>query len=171
MRHARLADLPWAEWSSPTGHAAGAGRQVSAALGAVSNKNLHEGGHPFDVEYGRLAPGKTGCPFHSHSAQWELFVITTGHGSVRHGPHRREVGPGDVVMHPPGEAHQLLNTGATPLEYWLIADNPLTEVWHYPDSGKLGYRPHGGGLFGGQDGGWTGSHARSLAHGGGRVSP
>lgn len=144
MKHVRLADIPWDEWTSPSGLFRGAGKQVSVALGAVTNAHLAAGGHPFDLEFGRLPPGKSGCPFHSHSAQWELFVIASGAGAVRHGEHTTTVRAGDAVMHPPGEAHQLTNTGDTELTYWLIADNPLTEVWHYPDSNKIGYRPAGG---------------------------
>ena len=49
-----------------------------------------------------------------------------------------QVGAGDVVLHPPGEAHQFTNTGTEDLHYFLIADNPLLDVWHYPDSGKMG---------------------------------
>ncbi len=146
MKHLRLDDLPWEEWSSETDDFAGAGKQISAALGATINAPLHLGGHPFDVEFGRLRPGKSGCPFHSHSAQWEFYVITAGQGTVRYGPHQRTVHAGDVAMHPPGEAHQLINSGDGDLTYWLVADNPLTEVWTYPDTHELGYRP-GGGVF------------------------
>jgi hypothetical protein len=56
-------------WSSTTGKYHGAGKQVSEALGAKLNANLAEGGHPFDLEFGKLLPGKAGCAFHTHSAQ------------------------------------------------------------------------------------------------------
>src|SRR5690606_32660783 len=92
----------------------------------------------------RLRPGKSGCPFHSHWSQWELYVILSGHGIARFGDQRREIKAGDVVMHPPYEAHQLINTGDVDLDYFLIADNPPVDVWHYPDSSKWGFRPHGG---------------------------
>jgi uncharacterized cupin superfamily protein len=144
MRLARLADIPWDAWSSPAGKFQGSGRQVSIALG--SRPDAPGGGsHPFDLEYGRLLPGKSGCPFHSHSSQWELFVIQAGSGTVRHGAQRRDVRVGDAILHPPGpEAHQLMNTGEVDLEYLLIADNPAVDIWHYPDSDKWGYRPAGG---------------------------
>ena len=48
---------------------------------------------------------------------------------------------GDVVLHPPGEAHQITNASATEeLTFLLIADNPPVDYWHYPDSGKWGLR-------------------------------
>lgn len=143
MKKVNLNDVPFEEWSSPGGKFHGAGRQISAALGAKTNATIGEGGHPFDLELGRLRPGKAGCPFHSHTAQWELFVILSGDGTVRFGDQQREVRAGDAVMHPPHEAHQLINTGSTFLEYLLVADNPLTEIWHYPDSKKWCFKPRG----------------------------
>ena len=65
---------------------------------------------------------------------------------MRHGDERREVRAGDVMMHPPCIAHQLINTGDDDLLYYLVADNPMTEVWHYPDSNKWGFKP-GGAIF------------------------
>jgi uncharacterized cupin superfamily protein len=48
---------------------------------------------------------------------------------------------GDVVIHPPGEAHQIANASTDEdLVYWLVADNPPVDYWHYPDSKKWGLR-------------------------------
>jgi uncharacterized cupin superfamily protein len=143
MKRILLDDVPWFEWSSPSGKFHGAGKQISEALGAAVNAPLSAGGHPFDLELGRLPPGKSGCSFHSHSAQWELFLILSGQGTVRYGSHSRDIRAGEAVMHPPGEPHQLINTGAAELTYYLVADNPLTEFWHSPDSNKWGHRPGG----------------------------
>jgi uncharacterized cupin superfamily protein len=146
MKHVHVDEVPWVEWSSPGGKFQAAGQQLSEALGAVVNATLAEGGHPFDLEHGRLPPGRSGCPFHSHSAQWELFIILSGTGTVRYGGRSRQIQAGEAVLHPPGEAHQLTNTGPDELRYYLVADNPLTEFWHYPDSNKWGHRP-GGAVF------------------------
>jgi len=150
MKHVHLDAIPWMEWSSPGGKFHGFGQQVSEALGAVANATLAGGGHPFDLEIGRLPPGKSGCPFHAHSGQWECYWIRSGRGVMRHGSERREVQAGDLALHPPGSSHQLINTGDTDLTYYLVADNPLTEIWRYPDSNKWGFRP-GGGIFLRQD--------------------
>jgi uncharacterized cupin superfamily protein len=45
-------------------------------------------------------------------------------------------------MHPPGEAHQLLNTGATDMIYHLITDNPESDACYYPDSDKWSLPGH-----------------------------
>jgi len=71
-------------WSSPKGKFAGAGKQVSEALGRnPSSTDLMER-HPFDVEILRIPPGKTPYPYHSHSAQWEFYHVLAGRGVVRH---------------------------------------------------------------------------------------
>lgn len=44
------------------------------------------------------------------------------------------------MLHAPGQPHQFANRGNDDVEYLLIADNPLSEHWHYPDSGKWGLR-------------------------------
>ena len=132
--------LPWEPWSSPKGKFSATGKELSIALGALRNTPTGLGGHPFDLELGRLSPGKSGCPFHSHSSQWELYVILTGTGTVRADAETGTVHAGDVVVHPPGEAHQLTNSGADDLDYLLVADNPPNEFWSYPDSNKWGFR-------------------------------
>jgi uncharacterized cupin superfamily protein len=150
MKRVHLDAIPWLEWSSPTGKFHGTGQQISEALGAAHNATLANGGHPFDLELGKLLPGKSGCPFHSHSAQWECYYILSGTGVMRHDDQRREVRAGDLLLHPPGSAHQLINTGDTELRYYLVADNPLTEFCYYPDSNKWGHKP-GGAVFRRQD--------------------
>lgn len=143
MRHVRLDDLPWQEWASPGGTFRAAGQQVSVALGAVADAPLHLGGHPFDLEIGRIPPGKSGCPFHWHAAQWEFYYIAAGRGTARFADQRREVSAGDAFVHPPGEAHQLINTGEEDLIYWLVADNPPIDYFYYPDSDKWGISGRG----------------------------
>jgi uncharacterized cupin superfamily protein len=144
MKKVNLRDVPWEDWSSPGGKFHGISQTLSLALGAKERAIPGEGGHPFDLEHARLLPGKAGCPFHAHWTQFEFYIITKGHGTMRHGAERREVRAGDAMMLPPFEAHQLVNTSDGDLEYLLVADNPHVDVWQYPDSNKWGFRPHGG---------------------------
>lgn len=135
-----LDSLPWEPWESPKKTFRAASKELSIALGAQRNAPLEQGGHPFDLELSKLPPGLSGCPFHSHAAQWELYVIVSGTGTARCGSERHTVQAGDAFVHPPGEPHQLVNTGAEDLVFWLIADNPPVDYWHYPDSNKWGLR-------------------------------
>jgi uncharacterized cupin superfamily protein len=135
--------LAWEEQRSPAGKFHSFARNVSLALGCVRNAGTWAGGHPFDVQIRRIPPGAAVCPFHSHLAQWELFVVQSGIGTVRAGDTTREIRAGEVFVHPPGEPHQLINSGATDLEVMIVADNPPLDAFHYPDSNKWGLRPPG----------------------------
>jgi uncharacterized cupin superfamily protein len=123
-------------WSSPNGKFAGAGKEVSEALGRQPQSTDFMQRHPFDVEISRIAPSQTPCPYHSHSAQWEFYHVISGRGSVRHKDGTTEIGPGDAFIFKPGEPHQLANNGDEDLILYVVADNPLGESCHYPDSGK-----------------------------------
>ncbi|MDO8540127.1 MAG: cupin domain-containing protein [Opitutaceae bacterium] len=140
FKKVNLAELPWEPWQSPKGKFRATGKEISVALGAVWNADIHHGGHPFDLEYAKIPAGHSGCPYHSHATQSELFVILAGAGTVRAGDQTLTVTAGDVILHPPGEAHQLINSGTEELVYLLVADNPPADYWYYPDSNKWGIR-------------------------------
>jgi uncharacterized cupin superfamily protein len=139
QRKASIADLPWAAYDSPKKKFHTSGKQLSFAVGAKDKTPIGLGGHPFDLELGKVTPGLTANPYHSHAAQWEFFIFRAGRGEVRTAAGDFEVGTGDVVLHPPGEAHQFRNTGTEDLHYFLVADNPPLDLFHYPDSGKWGH--------------------------------
>ena len=141
-RKRNLADLPWEDWGqSPKKKFHGTSKQLSVALGAKWNTPVGLGGHPFDLEYTRLAPNECGCPFHFHAAEWEFFYIRRGTARVRVNNETLTVSAGDAFIHPPFEAHQITNDSASEeLEFFIVADNAPVEYWHYPDSGKWGFR-------------------------------
>lgn len=138
-RKKHLDDLAWEPWDSPKGKFQAKSKELSIATGALRKTPIGLGGHPFDLEYGRVAPGQCGCPFHIHSSQWELYLFLSGTVTVRLMEGNKTFGAGDVVLHPPGEAHQFTNTGTDDVDYLIIADNPTTDIWFYPDSNKWGH--------------------------------
>ena len=142
MEKIHLDDIAWDEARSPKGIYHSFHKEISRSLGAGHN-TWPKSGHPFDLSLIRVPPGKSVCPFHSHTAQYELFLILSGRGTVRAGDERHEVKAGDAFIHPPGEAHQILNTGSDDLVFYVVADNPPVDISHYPDSGKWGLRPQG----------------------------
>jgi uncharacterized cupin superfamily protein len=142
MEKTNLDELPWEDSRSPQGAYHSFHKEISKALGAGHN-TWPKSGHPFDVSLIRVPPGKSVCPFHSHSAQHELFIILAGTGTVRADRQRHAIQAGDAFMHPPGEAHQIINTGGADLVFYVVADNPPVDISHYPDSGKWGFKPHG----------------------------
>jgi uncharacterized cupin superfamily protein len=139
QRRVAIDAMAWENFDSPKRKFRGASKQLSLAIGADPKKPTGLGGHPFDLELGKLPAGFSGCPYRSHAAQWECYWFLEGAGTVRTAAGSFAVGPGDIVMHPPGEHHQFTNTGTTDLLYFLVADNPAVDIWQYPDSNKWGF--------------------------------
>ena len=137
-RKLNVDDLPWEDWSSPKGKFRASSKSISVAFGAKHRAPLTGGGHPFDLEYARVPPGATICPFHFHALQWECYLFLGGRGEFRLGDERFPVGADDLVMAKPGVAHTFTNTGTDDLSYLLVTDDPPADYWHYPDSGKWG---------------------------------
>jgi uncharacterized cupin superfamily protein len=136
MKKINTNELAEERWSSPKGKFAGAGKEISEALGRKPHSTDLMERHPFDVEIIRIEPGKTPYPFHLHSAQWEFYHVISGQGSVRHQEGSTPIGPGDAFLFKPNEPHQLLNDGTEDLILYVVADNPSGESWYYPDSKK-----------------------------------
>ena len=88
-----------------------------------------------------VEPGKRAYPFHNHHVIEEMFVILEGAGTYRFGKESYPIKAGDVCAAPAGgqeTAHQIVNTGTTPLKYLGISTaGGKTEVVEYPDSGKI----------------------------------
>jgi uncharacterized cupin superfamily protein len=110
--------------------------QFSAAIGAWKlGYNLTE-----------LPPGSAQCPFHSHRAEEEMFFILEGEGELRFGEQKYRITKHDVIACPTGgptTAHQITNTGSTPLRYLALSTLADVEVCEYPDSRKVGVFANG----------------------------
>ena len=127
-------------WSSPKGKFAGAGKEISEALGRDPVSMDLRKRHPFDVEILRISPGKTPYPYHSHSAQWEFYHVISGRGTARHEAGATPIEAGDAFLFEPGQPHQLINNSDADLIIYVIADNPVGESCFYPDNNKWAVR-------------------------------
>jgi uncharacterized cupin superfamily protein len=136
MRKVNTKALAEGEWDSPKGTFGRRRIAISEQLGRKPLSSVSMERHPFDVELTRIAPGKKAFPYHLHSAQWEFYHVVSGTGTVRHEGGTTAIEPGDAFLFKPGEAHQLVNDGSEDLIYYCVADNPVGESCHYPDSGK-----------------------------------
>lgn len=136
MRKVNTNEMPELAWSSPKAKFVGFGKQVSEELGRKPRATDLNERHPFDVEICRIPPGKTPYPYHSHSAQWEFYNVISGRGLVRHREGTTAVETGDAFLFKPGEPHQIINNGELDLVLYVVADNPIGESCHYPDSKK-----------------------------------
>jgi uncharacterized cupin superfamily protein len=143
MNQVNQNDLPWIERKSPRGTFHKFRRDLSHALAPPKT-----GPAPFEVELVRLPRGAANFPFHSHSAEWECYLILAGSGTIRARQRRSKLVAGDCVMCPPGEAHQIVNDGEGDLLYYVIANNAASDIWHYPDSDKWGFAlPNGDDVY------------------------
>lgn len=147
MRKVNSNQIPEDPWSSPKGKFQGSSRELSVALGRKPLSTDLMERHPFDVEICRIAPGQTPYPYHSHAAQWEFYHVISGSGTVRHKDGTDTIEPGDAFLFPPGEPHQITNTGSEDLVLYVVADNPIGESCHYPDSNKWLVRSPGRALI------------------------
>ena len=147
MKKVNTRDVVEDSWHSPKGRFAMVDKNLSVALGRDDKSTDLLMRHPFDVEICRVPPGKTACPFHSHSAQWEFYHVIAGKGVVRDGAGVTSVEEGDAFIFKPGEPHQIINDGAADLVCYIVADNPIGETCHYPDSNKWRVRSPQGAMI------------------------
>ncbi len=64
----------------------------------------------------RLPAGGSTTP-HYHPLTEEIYYILSGQGRMRIGAEVEEVGPGDAIAIPPGQQHQITNTGMETLVF------------------------------------------------------
>ena len=136
MRKVNIKEVKEDPWQSPKGKYVVAFTGISEALGRDPASFDLAKRWPFDVEMSRMPPGKFNFPFHAHSAQWEMYLIVSGKGSVRDKDGTTEVGAGDAFIFGPNEPHQIANSGDVDLIYYVVADNPIGESGYYADSKK-----------------------------------
>ncbi|MGI8432296.1 MAG: cupin domain-containing protein [Chthoniobacterales bacterium] len=136
MKKVNLDDIKEDERHSPKGKYHKFVKDISIALGREKDSLDLAKRHPFDLALVRIPPGKSYCPYHSHGAESELYLVVAGRGTIRDKNGATEVVAGDSFFFGPGEAHQLSNPGPEDFAYYVIADNPRSDSCYYPDSGK-----------------------------------
>ncbi len=75
---------------------------------------------------------------HSHPANEQVYVIIRGRGLMTVGDGEQEVGPGTLVLVPPGTGHAILNRGDEPLVF-VSATAPPFEL--PPEESGFAYSP------------------------------
>jgi uncharacterized cupin superfamily protein len=136
MQKINLSAVEEKETKSPKGKYHRYSKEISIALGRDPRSLDWMKRHPFDLELTRIPPGAARCPHHAHSAQWELYVVVSGAGKMRHDKGVDAMSGGEVFLFGPNEAHQIINDGREDLIYYVIADNPFGTSCYYPDSKK-----------------------------------
>ena len=120
------------------GHWGGAHKPLTPALDALGEqeKRLRP---RLGMNLSRVPPGRSGCPFHAHAREDEIFYVLSGRGLIRYGDEVTEIGPGDCISCPAGTgvAHQFANPYSEDLVFLGVGLNDGHEVCTYPDSGKV----------------------------------
>jgi uncharacterized cupin superfamily protein len=137
MQKVNVNEIQERKRQSPNGRFGRASKDISIALGRDPESFDLRKRHPFDLALIRIPKGKALCPYHSHSAESELYLVVSGKGGIRDKEGTTMVTAGDAFFFGPGEAHQLSNAGEEDFVYYVIADNPRGDSCYYPDSGKF----------------------------------
>jgi mannose-6-phosphate isomerase-like protein (cupin superfamily) len=143
MTRAHADDLPWTAQNSPKGKYGLQRRRALSHRRWRAKGHRHLGRRPSLSTSKSTASrrGRSTFPLHEHSAQWEAYYVLSGSGQARTPKGKETIQAGDYLVFPPGEAHQLINTGSEDLTFLVIADQPQADVIHYPDSGKWMTKP------------------------------
>jgi uncharacterized cupin superfamily protein len=143
MQKVNVNEIQERKRQSPSGRFGRASKDISIALGRDPESFDLRKRHPFDLALIRIPKGKALCPYHSHSAESELYLVVSGKGGIRDKEGTTMVTAGDAFFFGPGEAHQLSNAGEEDFVYYVIADNPRGDACYYPDSGKFAVMKEG----------------------------
>jgi len=143
MQKVNVNEIQERKRQSPNGKFGRASKDISIALGRDPESFDLRKRHPFDLALIRIPKGKALCPYHSHSAESELYLVVSGKGGIRDKEGTTMVTAGDAFFFGPGEAHQLTNAGEEDFVYYVIADNPRGDACYYPDSGKFAVMKEG----------------------------
>jgi uncharacterized cupin superfamily protein len=86
-----------------------------------------------------LPAGTSSCPYHYEIGNEEWVLVLAGRLTVRTPAGEQELGPGDVLCFPDGEAgaHKLTNRSDEPVRAAMISTKRRPAGWVYPDSDKL----------------------------------
>ena len=115
-----------------------AAEKFDARMGMIGPKI---GAQKLGYNITEVPPGKRAFPFHNHRVNEEMFFVLEGSGEVRIGGQTYAIRAGDIIACPPGgadAAHQIINSGTTPLRYLAVSTKLTPEIAEYPDSGKFG---------------------------------
>jgi len=123
-----------------TGHQADFSARTAdqGAFAYAKHQVVEKAGNQLQVSFMEIPPGRSAFPYHWHEGLTEAYVILSGRGRVRTPDADFEVGPGQVVVFPPGPAgaHRMTAVGDEPLRYVDLDTTDDPDVCHYPDSGK-----------------------------------
>ena len=117
-------------------------------LGAVSESaqvSRHMTCRQLGYHMRRLLPGNVWPAYHYETGEEELFLVWKGTMQVRTPQGLFPVGPGDLVAIPsgPAHAHQFVNKGSEPCEFFCLSNLEPQSLAYYPDSNRIAVSERG----------------------------
>ena len=97
-------------------------QNLAGGVAPIQTKNFSIGNVTLDPTGGQV-------PWHNQE-QEEVYFVIEGTGEMCLGAERRTVAGGQMVYIPPGDFHQLTNTGETPLRM-IYCYGPAGDVAHW----------------------------------------
>ncbi|HUD71218.1 MAG TPA: cupin domain-containing protein [Dongiaceae bacterium] len=87
----------------------------------------------------RLLPGNVWPAFHYETGEEEMFLVWKGTMKVRTPQGLFPLLPGDLIAMPtgPAHAHQFVNDGTEPCEFFCLGVDRPQSLAFYPDTGKI----------------------------------
>src|SRR5512137_2132695 len=98
MKKINLSKSPWVERQSPKGIYHRFLRDTALAFKNPKTGPKLRGQAPFEVELVRLPPGAKNHPLHSHTSEWEFYLVTSGTATMRAGRQLVKIKPGDCIL-------------------------------------------------------------------------
>src|SRR5436853_6497695 len=103
MSKVNINDVEWVDRHSQKGKFGRRIKNISVALGREPASLDLAKRWPFDLALVSMPKGKLYCPYHSHSAESEMYLIVSGRGKVRDKDGSTDVGAGDAFIFGTGE--------------------------------------------------------------------
>ena len=93
------------------------------------------------LQHVEVTPGRESTAQHCHSAEEEIFVVLAGDGFLVLGEDETPVGPGHVIVRPPGTGvGHVLRAGGHGLTYLAYGNRDPSDLCYYPRSHKIAFR-------------------------------
>lgn len=105
--------------------------------GVRGRRLAREEGRPLVAAVWELEPGSDGVPYHFHHGTEEYLIVLSGTATLRAPDGERELAAGSVAHFSPGRegAHTVMNRGAEPVRYVMVAAHTTPDIVEYLDEG------------------------------------
>ena len=95
------------------------------------------GAEQLGVSLWEIEARESNMPYHAHHANEELLIVISGTPTLRTLDTERKLAPGDCVLFPRGQAHQLINRSSASVRFLFVAPLNHPEIIELPDTDRI----------------------------------